>query len=97
MQLALIMKSRVIFEQYDLVENMILNSLTLPLSKDALLKSSKKFGYGEELDGVLHIVDNIGSEVKKAAFRSSGGRIRIGGRGNRVYYPIIIPGKGKVS
>lgn len=97
MQMELAKRSRIIFEKFDLVENMVLNSSIPPVSRDVLIKSSKMFHYEQELDGVLHIVDNIKSEVEEVAFRSSGGKIRIGGRGNRVYSPIVVPGKGKMS
>lgn len=107
MQLELAKRSRIIFEEYDIVENMVLNSSILPVSKDALFESSKMFHYEKELEDVLHIVDSIGSEVKKAALKSSRGNvkkdgldrpaIRIGGRGNRAYGSINRSRKRKKS
>jgi hypothetical protein len=103
MQLHLIKGSRVIFEQYDLIENMVLDSSTLPVSKDDLFRSAKMFHYENELDSVLTIVDSIGSKVRNAAFKNSRGRvnkegryraaIRIGGRGNQAHTPILVRGK----
>jgi hypothetical protein len=106
MQLELIKRSRIIFEQYDLAENMVLDSSTLPVSKDDLFESAKMFHYEKELDGLLTIVDSIGSEGKKAAFKNSRGRvniggrdraaIRIGGRGNRAISQKVRPSKRKI-
>lgn len=107
MQLELVKRSRIIFEQYDIVENMVINSSILPESKDALFESSKMFHYEKELEGVLDIIDSIGSEIKKAAFKSSRGNvkkdgqdrtaIRLGGRGNWAYSSIVRPRKRKKS
>jgi hypothetical protein len=107
MQLELVKRTRIIFEQYDLVEGMILKLSRLPVSNDNLFESAKLFHYEKELKDVLAVADDIGSEVKKAAYKNSRGKvkkdgrdkpvIRIGGRGIMTYSPISVPGEGVVS
>lgn len=90
-QLGLAERSRVIFERYDLIENIVLNSTRLPVSKEAVLKSSKEFHIEKELANVLRVVENGRSKVAQAAFRSSSGKVRID---DRDYPGIRIGGKG---